>query len=417
MCYDIMRRSTHVIAAKVKIQNIEYLEAKTFNQDIKMTLIDLLKIAGIDTTKNIKILRHTGTEAVMKLFRENRDILEKYQAVQNAKALNCDYVVSCLVENNKTVVQAVYTVDGHRPVTRADILDDEVFAAELELIETGEYTVLSRVENFADLEGRIVVDWGKSAVSWRQSLNNHPKRVIEVRAKGKIEEFLDYDNVLLNYHQLKEMIDNPEANQEWHQMLSVNGIYLMTNNKTGQQYVGSAYGKHGILGRWNDYAKNGHGGNVRLQRLLDGNPSLLFDMQYSILTTVASNKTPTEIVAIENFYKRKLGKSAVTLNHEGFSSENVKFQCRKSLLDSLLQFMANMNQPIMLPLQDHYEMIIDSANNRLVYHFISNEVGSESLVLGWEKGVEKIYLEFDLYGYRHYLNQLEYQQKIANLLA
>lgn len=270
-----------------------------------MNLIDLLKISGVDTSKSIKIMRHSSkNDALIKLFSENLEILEQYQATQSIGALKCDYVVSCLKDHkNKTIVQAVYEVKSHRPAVQADLIinaiTQELF--ENENIEQLEYTTLVRVQGFSDLEKRVVIDWGKAAISWLQSLNNNPKAIIEIRAKGKIEEFLNYDQVLLTYHQLQEMINNPEANREWHQMLSVNGIYLISDNKTGQLYVGSAYGKKGdkgILGRWSDYAKNGHGGNKRLIGMLTANPKAAQDLQYSILTTVASNKTDKEIIRL-----------------------------------------------------------------------------------------------------------------------
>lgn len=381
-----------------------------------MTLIDILKISGIDISKKIKIIRHSNKdETVLKILTENRDLLEQYQALQDPKALHCDYVVSCIRDKkNKTIVQAVYEVKGHRPATKEDIPKHKYFNYLLEnnQIENEEFTELSRVQTFEDLEQRIVIDWGKAAISWLQSLNNNPKHVIEIRAKGKIEEFLNYDNVLLNYHQLKEMIDNPEANQEWHQMLSVNGIYLMTNNKTGQQYVGSAYGKQGILGRWSDYAKNGHGGNVRLQRLLEANPTLLFDMQYSVLTTVASNKTPTEIIKIENFYKRKLGKSAVTLNHEGHSSEIVKIEQREHLISFLSQFLQAGNLSYNAPddlTECVYKTVLTngySLVNKMFYAFISDDGFRELLLVKIQiENNEPVYLEIDLDGNRSFLDK------------
>ena len=45
-------------------------------------------------------------------------------------------------------------------------------------------------------------------------------------------------------------------------MLSaVNCIYLISDKKTGQQYVGSTYGKDGVWGRWQGYANTIHNGN------------------------------------------------------------------------------------------------------------------------------------------------------------
>jgi hypothetical protein len=55
--------------------------------------------------------------------------------------------------------------------------------------------------------------------------------------------------------------------RRWADVLrSGRGIYLLVHRETGQQYVGSAYGVDGLLGRWKSYA-DGHGGNVGLKEL------------------------------------------------------------------------------------------------------------------------------------------------------
>lgn len=381
-----------------------------------MNLIDLLGISGVDVNKRIKIIRHSHKdERVLALFAANRDLLEQYQALQDYKALHCDFVVSCLKDkNNKTVVQAVYQVMDHRPATESDIPNSADFnhLLDIEEISAEEFTLLKRVEAFSSLEQRVVIDWGKAAIKWLQSLNNNPKNIIEIKAQGKVEEFLTYDSVLLGYQQLKQMINYPEANQEWHQMLSVNGVYLMINNKTGQQYVGSAYGKEGILGRWRDYAKNGHGGNVRLQRLLATDPSLLYEMQYSILTTVASNKTSTEIIAIENFYKQKLGRAAVTLNHEGHELESIQQERRKIVFNVFRQFL-NINCSCNdLPFGSHHTIVLQNGDT-LSYSFIPQTDNPDTLVSRWQQASNVLHLEFDIDGHRLHLTADEYLQRMS----
>ncbi|MBF1034889.1 MAG: GIY-YIG nuclease family protein [Candidatus Nanosynbacter sp.] len=41
------------------------------------------------------------------------------------------------------------------------------------------------------------------------------------------------------------------------------GVYLITDKNTGKQYVGSAYGEDGILGRWSVYLKSGYAKNEK----------------------------------------------------------------------------------------------------------------------------------------------------------
>ncbi|MFF2589646.1 hypothetical protein ACFVSS_17475 [Peribacillus butanolivorans] len=54
-------------------------------------------------------------------------------------------------------------------------------------------------------------------------------------------------------------------------------LYLLRRIKTeatkeGKQYVGSASGKEGLLGRWKEYAINGHGNNTKLKELIEADP-------------------------------------------------------------------------------------------------------------------------------------------------
>lgn len=98
--------------------------------------------------------------------------------------------------------------------------------------------------------------------------------------------------------------------QSWRAALtSVRGVYLLVTDD-GRQYVGSAYGMDGLLGRWRHYAATGHGGNRELMRL---EPSLR-DYQVSILEIASPEMSPAEIIAREGIWKTKLGARAHGLN-------------------------------------------------------------------------------------------------------
>ena len=60
-------------------------------------------------------------------------------------------------------------------------------------------------------------------------------------------DFPGYYNFALTYKQLSTMVENPDSNREWQRMLSsVSGVYLLLDQRTGRQYVGSAYGAGGL---------------------------------------------------------------------------------------------------------------------------------------------------------------------------
>ena len=112
----------------------------------------------------------------------------------------------------------------------------------------------------------MIIDW-KVAINWCQDLS--AKEVVEILPKGYVNDFPGFDDVILEYIELKKIVDNKDAHREWHRMLSsVAGIYLILDTSTGLQYVGSASGKEGILGRWKQYAKDGHGSNKLLLEVL-----------------------------------------------------------------------------------------------------------------------------------------------------
>src|SRR5208283_4291684 len=89
-----------------------------------------------------------------------------------------------------------------------------------------------------------------------------------------------------------------EVPERWQELLkNVKGVYLLTCKQTGRQYVGSANGEENLWGRFQNYAENGHGGNVELKRR-GPHP-----YQVTVLEIVNSD---AEIPAVEDAWKKKL---------------------------------------------------------------------------------------------------------------
>ena len=128
--------------------------------------------------------------------------------------------------------------------------------------------------------------------------------------------FPGYEKIALTLAQLKNIILEKEY-PEWKKMLSaVNCIYIITDRKTGKNYIGSTYGKEGIWGRWKEYAKTGgHGNNVTLQKLYDQDNSYPNNFSWSILETLSISISSYEAINIEKCYKQKLGTLAFGLNN------------------------------------------------------------------------------------------------------
>ncbi len=103
--------------------------------------------------------------------------------------------------------------------------------------------------------------------------------------------------------------DLPLLPKKWRSALSEwRGIYLIFDASDGKGYVGAAYGRENILGRWLSYAASGHGGN----KLLRGrNPE---HFRFSILQRVSPDMEATDVAQIESAWKVRLHTREFGLN-------------------------------------------------------------------------------------------------------
>ncbi len=119
---------------------------------------------------------------------------------------------------------------------------------------------------------------------------------------NRFANFPGYENVNLNFEELKQALNS----KAWQTALqNQKGVYLITDTLTNKRYVGSAYGKEMMLGRWKHYVENGHGGNVKLVKLVNENgfDYVKKNFRYCILE-IYKNITPDEfIIGRESFWK------------------------------------------------------------------------------------------------------------------
>ena len=277
-----------------------------------LSIIELLELKGLDCSrrKSIKLVRHKDHRVdVDALLRGGH--IQTYQSIQGSPIFNCDYVVSFMgMDGSQARLLGVYRVGGHRQVRKSDIamLPCRDLVGKTDLIYE-----LDEVPGFEDFKDRLIIDWGRNAISWHQWLTDKP--VVEILPKGRRKPFPGYLDFVLTLEDLKTICNNPSSNKDWHQALSaVAGIYIIVEDKSGLQYIGSAYGKDGILGRWMSYARTGHGGNAKLKAALKDGAFAKKDLRFSILRTLPKTLTMTEVVGYESQYKEKLGTRAFGLN-------------------------------------------------------------------------------------------------------
>lgn len=259
----------------------------------------------------IKIVRHTDEKWDLERLLQ-AGFFDDYQARQSADRFKCKYIVSFIGERGSlSRFVGVYEVRG----TWKDAADTPYReGCPYPDMGRGVYRYdLAVLPEFEMLRNRLVIDWGESTRSWHQWLT--VKEVVELRPRGFVREFTSYEDVHVEFDELKQIIDHAEANRRWHTMLAgVAGVYLIVDGTNGDQYIGSAYGEHGILGRWRTYAATKHGGNKRLAELLEKDPQRHTRFSFSILRTLPRSLTPQEVIAVEAQYKRKLGTRAFGLN-------------------------------------------------------------------------------------------------------
>ena len=78
------------------------------------------------------------------------------------------------------------------------------------------------------------------------------------------------------------------------------GIYYIFDISDAKGYVGSAYGKDNLLGRWLNYAGRGHGGNALLRHRDPKN------FRFTILQRVSPDMEATDVIGLEGSWKQRL---------------------------------------------------------------------------------------------------------------
>ena len=266
---------------------------------------DILFKAGIDP-KEVKLIRHSLTDKAFKDCYDAGKVMD-YTAHQKPNFSKGYKYWAVFISGTGTYARfhSIYKVGNSRPDTE-DMIPEGM--PEKERVNyKGEIAVfdLERLEDLYEFENKLTIDWGNSARSWHQKgINDKP--VISIAPDEK-KVFTGFENLVKTYDELKEIFDNPEVYESWHTALkSVYAVYLIVDTKTGQQYVGSAYGKDGLFGRWSEYIKTYHGGNKKMKKVIEMDPERFHHFQFSILQILPKTITDEEVIHIEHLWMSKL---------------------------------------------------------------------------------------------------------------
>ncbi|MDG1287946.1 MAG: GIY-YIG nuclease family protein [Rickettsiales bacterium] len=265
-----------------------------------LTLQELLNLKSnrfADT--KIKLVRHAGgSEQYSDLTKDKYGFLNDQKNQDREVFKDCDYILSFIgMERKRSIFAGCFKVNSASPVG------------------DGYHYDLEPISVFDEFIDRVMIDWGGNSRAWHQWYDKNPKEVVEILPKGYMGNFPGLLNFVLDFDELQKLTANPEANADWrHHLSAVNGIYLILDSNTGQQYIGSACGNEGIWQRWRNYAASKTGGNKELIALLERDSNYQRHFRYSILQPLPSNVTQKEVVRVENLYKEKFGSRAFGLN-------------------------------------------------------------------------------------------------------
>ena len=267
-------------------------------------------------------MRHTPKELGDHLL--DREYLDFYTSIQKRGRLDGYSHVMAFVRagSGKTIFRGLYEIQGKQCLDAAHFshlyLPDKLISHydQLAAGKQYDYYTISKSSVLSEYDGRLVIDWGDAKIVWLQKYSDaKPKEVIEILPSGFFKAFDEYASVSITRSELEYLVSNEESNPEWVSHLSkVSGVYLILDEGTGQQYIGSATGSSGLWGRWKSYALNPSGGNVRLAARLEQDPTAYRRFRYSVLEVIVGNPQRDDILAKESLYKTKLGTRVFGLN-------------------------------------------------------------------------------------------------------
>lgn len=259
--------------------------------------------------RRIRLIRHKDSRKVKNIggkdyesplydiYLYEKDAFMTYQSEQLVKKFkDVDFLVSFIGEEN-TASRFVGVFKNYGKLQDLPDYNGEAHAR---------YD-LRELSGFELLIERVVIDWN-NPIQWLQHYNEMPViRIDRGLNENNLPVFVRYEDVVLNYAQLKAIIDS--NNSEWKLRLeSCNCIYLILDKSNGKQYVGSTYNTRGIWGRWSEYVKNGHGDDVELKKCIDADPKYAEkNFQWCILETLPIKILEDQAIERESLYKRKLG--------------------------------------------------------------------------------------------------------------
>jgi len=239
--------------------------------------------------RKYKVHFATGTKENNPLFAYFNNKFKEWQEWQNQKNFERESILSFIYyAPNQWLFAGFY-----KRLSCEFVIDH--YQYKTELLEIGN-----------ELIGRLIIHYKKEFRASYLRLEKYYKEfnISEIqRDKIAVMKFQGFDNVNIGFEYLQSIINNNELT--WKTALeNVKGVYLISDRKNGRKYIGSAYGENAFWSRWSEYAKNGHGGNSELRKLLQEKGSdYAKNFQFSILEIRTKTTSDDEIIGREKYWK------------------------------------------------------------------------------------------------------------------
>lgn len=284
----------------------------------ELCLNDLLAKLGIDP-KLVIVVRHRPHETELNkvlpwLAAERPEVFNAYQQTQGEileKALRrlsgSGYLASFIGhEPGKALFVGLYEIGKTRPLSYSAYWNVPAYK------EMSKYGMigfkkadtqkkvlwfdLNYTSHYATWKGRLVIEWpGKERSWWRRSERNDFKVVSILEDNALVRNMPEWRNLNLKWQDLSVIPSSwKEALRHWR------GVYYIFDSSDKKGYVGSASGKDNIVGRWQNYAESGDGGNRYLKNRSPEN------FEFSILERVSPDMTTEETRSLETSWKKRL---------------------------------------------------------------------------------------------------------------
>lgn len=169
------------------------------------------------------------------------------------------------------------------------------------------------IEEYRKWFGRVIIrvakEQGTQGYNFKIETFLDRCEVVEILPKtygGK--KFPGYANVCVKMRELSNYLNNTHIGEDWKNKLSaVKAVYCLNNHDENKVYIGSAYNKNGLMGRWQNYFDTSTGGNVELKKVLENHKDdanyFLDNFYFSVLETFSLTASDDEIISRESYWK------------------------------------------------------------------------------------------------------------------